>query len=333
MTLFDPSADPIQAFERGSEYAFLSNFFPSSFYWRGLIWRTAEHAYQTAKATNPTDAALVRNQSSPGKAKRAGRLIACRSDWDDIKLELMAEIVYAKFNQSPMLRHMLASTGQRYLEEGNLHRDTFWGVYPPRSGCGTNHLGWILMEVRERLSQAPALMCYAGIGSRETPFRVQGEMIEFGAAAAEAGLVLRSGGAVGADTAFEQGCRGVLGACEIFIPWEGYNGRTHGITTVHEKAPIIASTIHPAWTKLSSPAKTLVSRNMQQILGAHLIDPSYFVVCWTPDGAETTNQYGIKTGGTGTAISLASKLEIPVYNLYNHGRLQAAYDHIERLRS
>jgi hypothetical protein len=54
-----------------------------------------------------------------------------------------------------------------------------------------------------------------------------------------------------------------------------------------------------------------------QVLGEDLMHPSEFVVCWTPDGCERHEDRGLVTGGTGTAISVASQMGIPVFNVYN----------------
>ena len=82
--------------------------------------------------------------------KRRGRAVSLRPDWEQVKLGLMEEIVYAKFSQNEELRRLLLSTGDRVLIEGNTWNDTFWGV-SLKSGNGQNHLGKILMKVRKRM--------------------------------------------------------------------------------------------------------------------------------------------------------------------------------------
>ena len=84
------------------------------------------------------------------KAKRLGRQVELRSGWEEIKTELMLEIVRAKFTQNPVLAARLLATGARKLVEGNTWKDVFWGV-DLRTGEGENHLGQILMQVREEL--------------------------------------------------------------------------------------------------------------------------------------------------------------------------------------
>lgn len=155
---------------------------------------------------------------------------------------------------------------------------------------------------------------YAGIGSRETPDDVLRLMTRCAKRIeARHAMVLRSGGAEGADAAFE---RGTIGPKQIFLPWNGFNGRTiqRGLLGVNEKkAYEIAAKHHPAWNRISDTAKKLMARNTHQVLGATCVDPSAFVLCWTPDGSigKTT----AKTGGTGQAIRIAHAHGIPVFNL------------------
>jgi hypothetical protein len=138
-------------------------------------------------------------------------------------------------------------------------------------------------------------MYYAGIGSRETPDDVQQFMTTAARILEEKGYILRSGGARGADQAFE---RGVIDARkkEIFLPFD-----------VCPKALYIASTIHPKWESLHDISKRLHGRNVYQILGKSFVDSVDFVICWTKGAKDI--------GGTRTAIVLARNNDIPVYNL------------------
>lgn len=79
----------------------------------------------------------------------------------------------------------------------------------------------------------------------------------------------------------------------------------------------LAAEVHPKWQSLTSAVKKLHARNCSQILGMDLKTPSKFVLAWTPDGAETEKQCSARTGGTGTAIKLASRNGIPVFNMAN----------------
>lgn len=158
---------------------------------------------------------------------------------------------------------------------------------------------------------------YSGIGSRETPQEVLDEMTYRALWLDLQGYTLRSGGAEGADQAFEKGTK----HSHIYLPWKGFCGNTSHRFPAKPAAFELASKHHPAWDYLKQGAKALHARNMHQVLGDNLDTPSEFVLCWTPDGAEYSKQTSKKTGGTGGAIRLASSLNIPVVNMYNEGWL------------
>jgi hypothetical protein len=139
------------------------------------------------------------------------------------------------------------------------------------------------------------------------------------------GAVLRSGAANGADTYFETGCDRVGGSKEIYLPWPSFNGSSSALTSPSSKAYDLASQVHPAWAKLKHPVRRLHARNCHQILGADLNDAVQLVICWTPDGCEDEASRGPNSGGTATAIVLASRHAVPVFNL-------ARPDAVERLR-
>lgn len=158
---------------------------------------------------------------------------------------------------------------------------------------------------------------YAGIGSRRTPQDVLHLMHHYGRRLPRGGYILRSGAADGADSAFQSGSEEVGAAAEIWLPWRGFNGMqdTHLYPT--EAHMEMAATLHPAWDRLTRGSRRLHARNVGQILGADLATPVAFVICWTPDGCENEAQRTRNTGGTGTAIALASRRSIPVFNLRN----------------
>lgn len=161
---------------------------------------------------------------------------------------------------------------------------------------------------------------YAGVGSRSTPKEVMDQMRQFAYQAAKRGWVLRSGGANGADTAFEDGCDDGKGKKEIFLPWREFNQNSSPLYSVDDRALALAKEIHPAYNSLSRTAKLLIGRNMHQVLGKTLSQPVACVVCWTKDGCESWSSYGRNTGGTGSAISLASHNGAVVFNLYRQDR-------------
>lgn len=84
------------------------------------------------------------------EAKKLGRKVPLRKDWEIIKLGVMMKIVQAKFEQHPELAEKLLQTDTAYLEEGNTWGDRVWGTV---DGKGANNLGRILMQVREILRE------------------------------------------------------------------------------------------------------------------------------------------------------------------------------------
>lgn len=149
-------------------------------------------------------------------------------------------------------------------------------------------------------------MKYAGLGSRETPEDIIELFVKIGKELAERKYTLRSGGAEGADSAFEEGAILANGKTEIFIPWSGFNGSKSTLIGATPKALKLASTLHPAWDKCSKWARVLHGRNCYQILGLKLNDPVDFLICYT--------EKGLIQGGTSTAIRLAMKHNIQIYN-------------------
>ena len=150
---------------------------------------------------------------------------------------------------------------------------------------------------------------YCGIGSRSTPKPILDMMKEIGGLMAGKDYVLRSGGADGADTAFEVGCDAGMGNKEIFLPWKNFNKNDSPLYTVLPEAEEMAERLHLSWANCSQGAKKLLSRNMHQVLGDDLKTPVDVIIYWTP--SETK-------GGTSMAIKLGRELKIPVYNLKNY---------------
>lgn len=128
------------------EYDFLSNFYPVQIEYGGLIYQNAEAAFQAQKCLTDEEKAAFCGLPA-NKAKRLGRQVQLRSDWETVKEGIMEEIVRAKFGQNPVLADKLLATGDTLLIEGNTWGDKFWGV-DTRVGQGENHLGKILMKVR-----------------------------------------------------------------------------------------------------------------------------------------------------------------------------------------
>lgn len=148
---------------------------------------------------------------------------------------------------------------------------------------------------------------YSGIGSRTAPLEVLNKAIQLGKELASKGYILHSGGADGMDSAFEEGCDLVNGQKQIFLPWKNFNKNPSKLYNPPEEAMKMAEQLHPAWFACSYGAKKLHARNIQQVLGEKLDTPVDFVVCWTLSGS--------LSGGTATAMKLATLNNIPVYNL------------------
>lgn len=130
-------------------YRFLSNFYHSPIVVDGIKYKTVEHAFQAMKATNTKDAKMIADASTPKEAKRLGRSIKMRSNWNPIRLDVMLRLLRLKF-KNPTLRKALLDTGSRELIEGNDWGDKFWGKV---GNEGKNHLGQLLMQVRNEVRQ------------------------------------------------------------------------------------------------------------------------------------------------------------------------------------
>lgn len=140
----------INAFK--GKYSFLSNFYPCIISYEGLKYPSVEHAFQAAKSLDNEVRRGFQVCPTAADAKYFGRHVKLRSDWDEVKIRVMKDLVKDKFVRNFSFRsdmkQMLLDTGDSYLEEGNNHGDTFWGTV---NGRGENHLGKILMEVRDEL--------------------------------------------------------------------------------------------------------------------------------------------------------------------------------------
>lgn len=133
-------------------YSFLNNMYPSSVFYDGYEYPTVEHAFQAAKCEREFTIAnwcmQIQKVKSPQKAKRIGQSIKLRQDWEEVKYNIMFELVLQKFARHFDLREQLLETAGRDLIEGNDWGDTYWGVC---DGEGQNQLGKILMSVRRLL--------------------------------------------------------------------------------------------------------------------------------------------------------------------------------------
>lgn len=127
------------------KYYFLSNFSESKIELNGITFLNGESAFHSFKDISRQHEFSILD---PSAAKRKGRQVNLRSDWEDVKDDIMYQVVKAKFTQNEDLKLKLINTGDEYLEEGNTWGDTYWGVC---RGKGNNMLGKILMRVRDEI--------------------------------------------------------------------------------------------------------------------------------------------------------------------------------------
>ena len=162
-------------------HTFLSNFYEVAIVYDGITYASVEHAYQAQKfstdilanVTHEHVGAITRalrergaagtfeagtglfrgSQLSAGDVKVAADLLGSfgyvRDGWEDNKIRLMIDLLQVKFRNREM-RKRLATTGGKYLMEGNSWDDTFWGVC---EGRGLNLLGLLLMEFRDQIAK------------------------------------------------------------------------------------------------------------------------------------------------------------------------------------
>lgn len=140
--LFDKELKPINEFE--GDYYFLSNFYPCQIIYNGYMFKSSESAFQSAKDLSRQSEF---ESLTPGRAKKLGKQVNLRSDWEKIKNSVMEDILRIKFSKT-RLKEKLVSTYPRELIEGNNWNDTYWGVC---DGKGKNNLGKILMKLRKEI--------------------------------------------------------------------------------------------------------------------------------------------------------------------------------------
>lgn len=134
------------------EYHFLSNFYLTQVFFRGVWYRSSEHAYMSAKSDDPQWKVYCANQNvTPADVKENCKYIKLIDNWHVIKLSVMEECLRSKFSDT-IMREKLLGTGSQNLQEGNWWGDRFWGVdLTVNPNIGENHLGRLLMKIRDEL--------------------------------------------------------------------------------------------------------------------------------------------------------------------------------------
>lgn len=135
------------------EYGFLSNFYPSKISYHGIEYPTVEHAFQAMKTMDIEERKYIAKLESPSLAKRAGRIVKLRADWEKIKDCVMLDCLRLKF-AIPELREKLLNTNNAMLIEGNTWHDNYWGdckCEKCKHITGKNKLGYLLNVVRNEI--------------------------------------------------------------------------------------------------------------------------------------------------------------------------------------
>jgi len=158
---------------------------------------------------------------------------------------------------------------------------------------------------------------YAGIGSRKAPKSILSWCKLLAKELAREGYTLRTGGAEGCDTAFLEGAFAVdPSLVELYLPWPGFTSNLRSGCKVFKNpkhgAFEIAGRVwkhrgRDNWDSVKKSVKSLMARNVHQILGKSLDLPVKFVICWTPEGKDV--------GGTAQALALARIHDIPIFNI------------------
>lgn len=136
-----------------NEYNFLSNFYMAPVVFEDLTYPSVEHAFQAAKTIDSIKRKQISQLKTPSEAKKAGRRVPLRNDWENIKNYVMYECLKSKF-ADPKLKQMLMETKPATLIEGNHWHDNYWGdcfCSKCQHVVGHNMLGKILMRIRSEI--------------------------------------------------------------------------------------------------------------------------------------------------------------------------------------
>lgn len=133
------------------EHRFLSNFHVCDILYEGKWYHSTEAAYQAAKSLDNTVREKFQEITAPSESRKEGKKIAIRSDWEQVKDQVMYDVNLYKYTQYPELKKLLLETADKHLEEANWWKDVYWGTY---NGEGKNQLGKTLMAIRKALKTA-----------------------------------------------------------------------------------------------------------------------------------------------------------------------------------
>ena len=145
------------------DYEFLSNFYPCKITIAGYTFPSVENAYQAMKCANPNDYAQFVN-IGPAEAKKLGRKVQLRNDWEQIKYNVMRQLLDLKFQDKVLLK-MLQDTAPESIIEGNYWHDNYWGMCQCdkcKSKIKYNHLGELLQRKRNLSGTSDIYTMYEG---------------------------------------------------------------------------------------------------------------------------------------------------------------------------
>jgi len=123
-----------------------SNFWHAPIYLNKKWWNSVEHYYQAHKSLDPEDQERIRNLQWASEAKKAGRHVKLREDWEEVKEDIMLKALRDKFSRYKRLKESLLATGDAILHEDS-PTDMYWGIK------GKDRLGALLMQVRDELRE------------------------------------------------------------------------------------------------------------------------------------------------------------------------------------
>lgn len=133
-----------------NSYFALHNFSAHAILYKGIVYPTVEHAFHASKFDDEKIREEIRIAGSPFLAYELGQKYKSirKNNWDEIKVDILYEIMVEKVRQYEEVKNTLLATGDEEIVEDNPN-DDFWGN--GQDGKGQNQAGKILMKIREEL--------------------------------------------------------------------------------------------------------------------------------------------------------------------------------------
>lgn len=140
----------IRFYKEFGEYGYLATYSNYGFFKDGVFWKTSEHYYQAQKFMDSDTKIRIQNAETPKIASIIGRdrKLNLRSDWEEVKQDVMFDAVYYKFKQNRDILQKFLDTGNARIVEATV-KENYWGSGP--NNDGQNNYGKILIKVREKL--------------------------------------------------------------------------------------------------------------------------------------------------------------------------------------